>query len=435
MPDQTAPPPQPVLSVTLDTPAPGAPVASPQAAPSTAAPEEPPKRAFPAPAPKPLLQGPKGIWFDFNDGCRVGIDDTGTLRRIRLSDIDTDNILFETQIKSGRVNSSKRYFVRFRIEVWEGEEKVFQHDYSAADREVLVQLPVGTLGDTLGWFPYAVRFKENHGCRLTVSMAEWLIPLFRDTHPDITFVNHEQVKPERYYATYNVGLFFDDKEGLLQPSDFRLVGLHRSAGYILGVDPAETPPRLALADASRPIPERYVCIAAQSTTQAKYWNNPTGWREIVEFLKQHGYRVICIDQRAVHGHGIMWNHIPYGAEDQTGDKPLQERARWLRHADFFVGLSSGLSWLAWAAGTPTVLISGFTHPTNEFSTPYRVINYHACNSCWNDQQLRFDHNDFLWCPRQKNTPRQFECTRLITAEQVKAAIRRIPGFPAAAAKL
>lgn len=433
MPDQTAPPPQPVLSVTLDTPPPGAPAAPVPAAPSPAVPEEPPKRAFTPPAQNPLLQGPKGIWFDFNDGCRIGIDDTGQLRRIRLSDIDTDNILFETQIKSGRVNSSKRYFVRFRIEVWEGEEKVFQHDYSAADREVLVQLPVGTLGDTLGWFPYAVRFKENHGCRLTVAMAEWLIPLFRDTHPDITFVNHDQVKPERYYATYNVGLFFDDKEGLLQPSDFRLVGLHRSAGYILGVDPSETPPRLALADASRPIPERYVCIAAQSTTQAKYWNNPTGWREIVEFLKQNGYRVICIDQRPVHGHGIMWNHIPYGAEDQTGDKPLQERARWLRHADFFVGLSSGLSWLAWAAGTPTVLISGFTHPTNEFSTPYRVINYHACNSCWNDQLLRFDHNDFLWCPRHKNTPRQFECTRLITAEQVKAAIRRIPGFPAAAA--
>jgi len=436
MPDQTTPPPQPVLSVTLDTPALGAPASPlPAAAPAQAVPEEPPKRAFPAPAPKPVLQGPKGICFDFNDGCRVGIDDTGQLRRIRLSDIDTDNILFETQIKSGRVNSSKRYFVRFRIEVWEGEEKVFQHDYSAADREVLVQLPVGTLGDTLGWFPYAVRFKEQHGCRLTVSMAEWLIPLFRDTHPDITFVNPEQVKPERYYATYNVGLFFDDKEGLLQPSDFRLVGLHRSAGYILGVDPTEIPPKLALADASRPIPERYVCIAAQSTTQAKYWNNPTGWREIVEFLKQNGYRVICIDQRPVHGHGIMWNHIPYGAEDQTGDKPLQERARWLRHADFFVGLSSGLSWLAWAAGTPTVLISGFTHPTNEFSTPYRVVNYHACNSCWNDPQLRFDHNDFLWCPRHKNTPRQFECTRLITAEQVKTAIRRIPGFPAVVPKL
>ena len=94
-----------------------------------------------------------------------------------------------------------------------------------------------------------------------------------------------------------MGLFFDDKEHVLQPCDFRFVGLHRAAGYILGVDPTETPPQLAIPDDSRPIPEPYVCIAVQSTTQAKYWNNPTGWFEIVRFLKDAGYRVIGIDQK------------------------------------------------------------------------------------------------------------------------------------------
>ena len=212
------------------------------------------------------------------------------------------------------------------------------------------------------------------------------------------------------------------------PCDFRFVGLHRTAGYILGVDPAEVPARLSLSDDSRPIPEPYVCIGVQSTTQAKYWNNPAGWFEIVRFLKEAGYRVICIDQKPVHGTGLVWNHIPNGAEDQTGDRPLTERARWLKHAEFFVGLSSGLSWLAWAAGTPVVMISGFSHPLNEFATPYRVVNYHTCNSCWNDPHLRFDHKDFLWCPRHKDTPRQFECTRLITVEHVKATIGRIHGF-------
>jgi hypothetical protein len=101
-----------------------------------------------------------------------------------------------------------------------------------------------------------------------------------------------------------------------------------------------------------------------------------------------------------------------------------------KHAEFFIGLSSGLSWLAWAAGRPVVMISGFTHPTNEFETPYRVINYHACNSCWNDVRHLFDHKDFMYCPRHKDTPRQFECTRLITVEQVKAVVQRIPGFGA-----
>jgi autotransporter strand-loop-strand O-heptosyltransferase len=388
----------------------------------------PAKRNYPAPAGLPTQEGPKGIRFDFNDGCRVALPDAAEPWKVRLSDLDTGNILYETEIKAGRINSSKRYYVRIRIDVWQHGESVLVHEYSASERNVLVQFPVGTLGDTVGWLPYAIKFKEHHNCKLTCGIAEKLIPLFEGAYPDIKFVPHETVEPEKYYATYSMGLFFDDKDFMFQPCDFRYVGLHRTAGYILGVDPTEKPPRIALADDSRPIAEPYVCIAAQSTTQAKYWNNPNGWHDVVSFLKEAGYRVVCIDQKRVHGGGIVWNHIPHGVEDQTGDQPLTERARWIKHADFFIGLSSGLSWLAWAVGTPVVMISGFTHPTNEFETPYRVVNYHTCNSCWNDVRHRFDHGDFLWCPRHKNTPRQFECTRLITSDHVKAIIRRIPGF-------
>jgi autotransporter strand-loop-strand O-heptosyltransferase len=394
---------------------------------SGSAPEQP-KRAYPAPAEMPTQAGPRGMRFDFNDGARVVMPESDAPWRVRLSDMETGNILFETELKSGRVNSSKRYFVRFKVEAWQKGERLIEHEYNAKDRDVLIQFPVGTLGDPMGWFPYAVRFRDDHGCRLACAMGEKIIPLFKDAYPDITFLTHEEVKPEKYYATYSIGLFFDDKDFLHQPSDFRHVGLHRTAGYILGVDPTEFAPKLVIPEDTRPIEEPYVCIAVQSTTQSKYWNNPMGWRELIPWLKEAGYRVICIDQKPVHGTGLVWNHIPHGAEDQTGDKTLQERARWLKHCDFFVGLSSGLSWLAWASGCPVVMIAGFTHPTNEFATPYRVINYHTCNGCWNDVRHRFDHKDFLWCPRHANTPRQFECTRLITVEQVKATISRIPGF-------
>jgi hypothetical protein len=38
--------------------------------------------------------------------------------KVRLSDLDTGNTLFETEIKAGFVNSSKHYFLRLRIEAW-----------------------------------------------------------------------------------------------------------------------------------------------------------------------------------------------------------------------------------------------------------------------------------------------------------------------------
>src|SRR5215204_3669570 len=180
----------------------------------------------------------------------------------------------------------------------------------------------------------------------------------------------------------------------------------------------------------------HVFVSAAGAPYAAFWRAIRDVRlgerceEALRLRPRDHLLVVCIDQQPVHGTGIVWNHIPHGVEDETGDRPLMERARWLRHADFFIGLSSGLSWLAWSVGTPVVMISGFTHPTNEFTTPYRIINYHACNSCWNDPRHRFDHHDYLWCPRHANTPRQFECTRLITAEQVKQVIRTIPAFGA-----
>jgi len=371
------------------------------------------------------------VRFDFNDGCRVVLPEGEW--HVVLRDDETDNVLFETDIGAGVVTSAKKYFVSFEVQVQQRgkhADAAFIHRYDAKDRDVLIQFPVGTLGDLMGWFPYAVKFQRKHGCRLTCAMSALIAPLFRSAYPEIEFVTHEEVEPGRYYATYNIGLFFDDDAHVHQPCDFRHVGLHRTAGHILGVDPTETRPEITLDDDSRPIEERYVCIAVQSSTQCKYWNHPTGWREIVTFLKAQGYRVVCIDQKATHGSGLVWNHIPHGAEDETGDRPLAERARWLRHADFFVGLSSGLAWLAWACGTPVVMISGFTQENNEFATPYRVINYHACNGCWNDASQRFDHQDFFWCPRHKDTPRQFECTRLITPEQVRRTLKRIPGFGA-----
>jgi autotransporter strand-loop-strand O-heptosyltransferase len=422
----------------------------PAAAPADAAQPEPAPAPPPAPPPArptyppvaavPTQAGPEGVRFDFNRGCRVLLPArTEGQWRVRLRDLQTGNTLFQSDNRGALVSSAKRWFVRFRIEVWSIDSEdaepreVLCHDYDPTGQDILIQFPVGTLGDTLAWFPYAARFAEAHpGARITCALSGLIIPLLEDAYPKLRLLTHDAVAEAKVadgaYATYSLGLFFNDTECVHQPTDFRQVGLHRTAAYILGVDPSEVAPTLALPDGDRPIAEPYVCIAVQSSTQSKYWNNPYGWREVVAFLKASGYRVICIDQKPIHGTGLVWNQIPHGAEDETGDRPLTERARWLRHAAFFVGLSSGLSWLAWASGTPVVMISGFSHPTNEFATPFRIINWHACNSCWNDPSLRFDHKDFLWCPRHAGTPRQFECTRLITSEQVIQTIRGIPEF-------
>ena len=378
---------------------------------------------FVIPPEKPVLKGPVGILYDFNDGVRVLLP--AGRWRVALLDDESGNILFQCETGAGWVTSAKKYFVRFRIRVWRGNERLplLDEAMDLKGRDVLISFPTGTLGDLLGWFHYAERFRLMHECHLECSMAQNIITLLEGQYPNIQFSTPEAIRQKYPYATYRVGLFFGGNDSH-QPVDFRQVGFHRIAGFILGVDQREEPPALNLS-ASRTIPEPYVCISVQSTCQAKFWNNGFGWSEVVTHLKALGYRVLCIDRESQTGQGFVWNRMPYGAEDFTGNLPLQDRVDLLRHASFFIGLASGLSWLAWASQIPVVLISGFSLPGAEFYTPWRVFSSHGCSGCWDSLHENFDHSDFFWCPRHKGTERQFECTRLITGKLVNGFIDRL----------
>lgn len=375
--------------------------------------------------PIPTQEGPLGIRYDFNDGARVMLPPGQW--HVNIEDAESGNILFSCDSGAGWVLSTKKYYVPFHIKVWKQGEKdpVLDHVMDLVGKEVLIKFPIGTLGDIIGWMPYAEKFYLKHKCIVECYMAPELATLFSPQYPQLFFTSPPEKEPKfkAPYASYKIGLFF---RGNLndQPVDFRQVGLHRTAGYILGVDPKEEPPKVNL-NYERKIKEPYVCIATKSSCQAKFWNNGFGWDEVIKHLKDMGYKVVCIDRAPVVGHTFVWNRLPAGVEDYTGDLPLEDRIALLQHADFFIGLSSGLTWLAWCAKIPIVLISGFTLPLCEFETPYRVFNTHVCNGCWDDTKLNFDHFDFFWCPRFKNTERQYECSRAITGKQVIGHIDRL----------
>ncbi|KML44231.1 glycosyl transferase [Burkholderia cepacia] len=379
-------------------------------------------RGFTTPADLPTWSGPEDMRFDFNDGCRILLPEGDWT--VRLSDASTDTPLFAAQIGAGIVCSTRKHFVPFLIEIDAGGKCIFKHQFDAHGKRVLIQFESGQLGTALGWFSYAVKFQRQHRCNLTCSMPAPLIALLQSGYPEIEFVTPECVNPECYYATYRIGHFSGAEAGLYQPSAPQLVGQHRSAAYMLGVDPREAAPRIELADDSRPQAGRYVCIAAQSPLRCARWERPGGWRELQRFLTASGYRIICIDSPSsdVVDESCA---LKQAAQYLTRDASWSERARWLRHSDFFIGVPSDFAWLAWAVGVPVVLISGFTHPVSEFETPYRIVNYHTCNGCWNDVSAKFDDTDSSSCPRHAGTLRQFECARLISCEQIKSMVLRI----------
>ncbi|MFG3871288.1 autotransporter strand-loop-strand O-heptosyltransferase, partial [Escherichia coli] len=71
-----------------------------------------------------------------------------------------------------------------------------------------ISFPTGTLGDLLGWFPYAERFQKQHQCRLECAMAQNIIDLLASQYPQIHFSTPDKLQTVSPYATYRVGLYF-----------------------------------------------------------------------------------------------------------------------------------------------------------------------------------------------------------------------------------
>jgi len=385
------------------------------------------------PPPITLEAGVDGITYDFNFGARVQVPKGDY--RVRLYDNTARIALYDAAASDIIVTSTKRYFVNFGIEVLKKKakkenatkdeyESIFKHDYNAKDKNVLMKFPDTALGDVLAWFPYAEEFRKKHQCKLFCAMNPKFSSILKASYPKISFIETEIV-PDNLYASYYIGLFWPWDNHDLQPLDWRMVGLQKHAAYLLGVEPIEKRVVLTPSKKPRQIKEKYVCIATQATAQCKYWNNAYGWLGVIEYLKKLGYRVLCIDRDKISISGIHGNTIPFGAEDFTGNKPLQERIDLLAHADFFIGLTSGLSWLAWGVGIPVIMIVGYTAPGTEFYTPYRVQHFHVCNSCCNDMRIEHKYNDFGYCPKHGNTDQEFECTRFISPEHVNATIDRV----------
>lgn len=387
-------------------------------------------RPFVYPVYEPVLEGPDGMRLDFCCGARISVPEGyPDGRHLIVVDEDSGTCICDVPIKPGsRLETTKKYFLRYRVMVGDSASStvLWTHVMDLRDRDVLVQMPYeGAIGDSIAWFSVVDRFRVQHRCRLHLLLPPKFRELFEPCYPDIRFVTYEEAQALRPYAAYYLAVYFKGDEDW-QPLDFRFCGLAETAARILGLnDLSNIPPRVRIGP--RTIQEPYVCIGTVGSANAKCWNNPHGWIGLVAYLKSCGYRVLCIDKERVNGCGDIWRTIPYGSEDFTGDRPLQERVDLIGHADFFVGLTSGLSWLAWCCGVPVVMIVGITSHFGDFGTPYLVQSRLACHGCWNDPRCDFDHHDYLWCPRHKGTPRAFECTKSISVRMVADVISRIPG--------
>lgn len=360
-----------------------------------------------------LETGVHGLKFDFNAGARVEVPEGNW--HIKISDFDTGLVGFDGDISQQVLVSLEKYYVHWYIEAWLDDEKVFEHLMDLHGKAIYIFMVNGVLGDTISVLPYINELKHIYDANVYLYPPKGFVPLCKEYMPDILLI--EEI-PAECYAGFCLAVF--DLPPYLIPDDSRRWPPYMSAKAILGLHHTAKPIHY-YPTASRQVHERYVCIAVQASGIMKRWLYPDGWDIVVEYLKSLGYRVLCIDgANKVEENGYVIT-MPAGAEDFTGMHPLMERINLLAYADFFVGLGSGLSWLADACNIPVVLISGFSLPIGEFDTPYRVYNQLVCHGCYNDVKVNWKEI----CPYHRGTEREFECSKLITPLQVVQAIDRL----------
>ena len=269
---------------------------------------------------------------------------------------------------------------------------------------IKIELTTSSLGDTVASIGQVDKYQKltNHTVHFIINAK--YVDLFKPVYPNINFD-----EPFRYDELKVLHVNLD------QP-------LEKYASDLLGLPFEETCAKVTTVIKDRPIKEKYFTISIQSTHQGRYWNAKKGWNILLNLLKQrYGLTAVCVDMYNSYGSKDCYNTIPSGAIDKTGIS-LLESTHYMNHAEFHIGTSNGLSWLAHAVGKKVVLITNVTKKWCEFTTNViRIDNESVCHGCLNEKP--FDKYDWNWCPNHKNTKRMFECTTSISPHDVFEKIK------------
>lgn len=353
----------------------------------------------------------------FVDGPFVEIKgDVSKKYYVNFIDDNTGEIIYKTMLRNNEwARCSRKWFTNWKIQIDSDGMDSYIHKMDLTDKRVFIVFESSSLGDTLAWLPYVEEFRKKHNCKMIVST--FLNSLFENEYPNIEFVK-PGTSVHNLYALYRLGIFLDGEiqDNSMHKSNYKELRLQEVGSDILGLNFQEIRPRIKQLKPMKS-DKPYICMANHSTAQSKYWNNPTGWQELVDYVKSIGYDVYLLSKEE---DGYMGNKNPDGVVKISG-KSLDEIGSILLGSKGFIGISSGLSWLAWSHGVPTILISGCTEEVHEpLQNVSRIINKNVCNSCFSN--YTFDKGDWNWCPLHKGTPRQFECSKEIGFDMVKPKI-------------
>lgn len=276
---------------------------------------------------------------------------------IEFIDNQTSEIVHsQTFYSNEKVYGYRQWYCDWLIKIYKDNELIHTDKFDLTNKYVFIKIDGRALGDNLAWIPYVDEFRKKHNCHVLCSA--YFNDIFKHVYPDILFLE-PNTQAHNVYTQYYIGAH--DNDGVYSPKDSKKIPLQQTACDILGLEYKEIVPDLmkSIEHNHRRISGRYVCISEKGSAPKKEWKEPNGWQNVVNYLNSKGIKVVVISKEPTTLENVI---------NLTGDYPLKERMVDLYYSEFFMGVSSGLSWVAWGCGKPVIMISDCTPLDHEFQT-------------------------------------------------------------------
>lgn len=296
------------------------------------------------------------------------LSESGEEFRVRFIDKKAQALINEgVCLANMGVAGDRQWYTEWLIEVYRMDGTLLKRaEFEPMFKKIFIKIDAYALGDNLAWMPYIEEFRKKHFC--DVICSTFFNELFSKAYPEILFVN-PNTNIDNVYAQFYIGTT-KELNMSYSPVVSTDVPLQRVGSEILGLDYVEIKPKIVYQMRPNNIDGKYVCLSEWASDEKKKWQYSGGWQQVVDFLVSVGYKVVVISKEPTELTNVI---------DRTGDISLNERINDLIYCDFFLGVSSGLSWLAWALDKGVVMVSDVTPKWHEFQT--NVLRF-----CKNDIQ-------------------------------------------------
>jgi autotransporter strand-loop-strand O-heptosyltransferase len=292
---------------------------------------------------------------------------------------------------------STKYYLPWEVRASLNGEVKFSHTIDLKDKNVLISMGSKALGDTIAWMPYIEEFRKKHGCK--VYCSSWWREIF--DYPEIEFVIPGSSVND-IYASYEVGCFDDQLDKNVK--NWRETNLQKVASDILGLDyqPLRAKLKHAKKGNGKPV-KPYICFSEHSTMKNKLWNREGAWQNVINYLIELGYDCVSISAEMSNLKGVISHN----------GQPIEQSINDVAGCEFYIGLNSGPSWIAYALNKPCIMITGVSIAENDFPNEHRIAVDVGCKPCFHDVSVPISR-DWLWCHSGKD----YACTKEITEQMV-----------------